>query len=172
MHWYVAYTLPNTEKSIFRSLNRMQIISFLPLQSVARKWKDRKKTIVSPLFPNYIFVYSTHNERYEALGIKGMIKYVAFNGKPAIIKDDQIEAIKKMLAGDIAVHTNTLANPGDRVRITDGPFSGIEGTIEKVNGRSRLCVRIECLGRTVSVNLSTDTVSGLDQNYTPNCIAS
>lgn len=137
----------------------MQIISYLPLQEITRTWGDRKVEISIPLFPNYIFVYSSHSERYEALDAKGMIKFVSFNGKPAIIKDDQIEAIKKMLSGEVEVLTNTSITPGSRVKIMAGPLSGVVGTIERRNGRSRLIVRIECLNRAVSVKLSEDAIA-------------
>jgi transcription antitermination factor NusG len=88
-----------------------------------------------------------------------MIRYLSFNGKPAIIKDDQIEAIKKMLTGDVEGHVNTTMRPGKRVKIMVGPLTGVEGTIERINGRSRLVVRIECLNRALSVRLSEEMLA-------------
>ena len=159
LHWYVAYTFPNAEKSVQRALSKMQIDSFLPLHAQVRHWSDRRKVISVPVFPSYIFISSPHNERYEALGVRGIIKYVSFNGKPAIIKDEHIESIKKMMVGEIQVHEGVNLVAGARIRITEGPFTGAEGILQKVNGRSRLFVLIECLNRSVSVNIQRGMVS-------------
>ena len=158
-HWYVAYTFPNAETSIQRNLGKMQITSFLPLREIVRDWKDRKKKISTPLFPNYIFIYSSHKERYDALCVKGIVRYVSFEGKPATIRNEQIESLKKMVNGDVEIHHMSLLRPGNRVTITDGPFSGVEGTLERINGNMRLVVQIDCLSRAVSVNISRNIVS-------------
>jgi len=115
-HWYVAYTFPNAEKSIQRNLVKMQITSFLPLRETVREWKDRRKKVSTPLFPNYIFIYSSHNERYEALCIKGIVKYVSFEGKPAIIRNEQIESLKRLVHGDIEVHQRSVLKPRNNYR--------------------------------------------------------
>jgi len=163
-HWYVAYTFPNAEKSIQRSLVKMQITSFLPLRETVRDWKDRRKKISTPLFPNYIFIYSSHKERYEALCVKGIVKYVSFEGKPAIIRNEQIESLKRLVHGDIEVHQRSVLKPGNRVTITDGPFCGVVGTLERINGNTRLVVVIDCLGRAVSVNISSTMVTPIFEN--------
>jgi transcription antitermination factor NusG len=160
-NWYVAYTFPNAEKAILKNLERMQIISYLPMRETIRQWKDRRKKISSPLFPNYIFIYSTHKERYEALGIRGIVNYVSFDGKPAIISDQQIESLKKIVNGDVEVHRTLDLNPGKPVLITDGPFAGVEGIVERANGVTRLVVVLHCLGRAVSVCLSRNMVTSM-----------
>ena len=158
-NWYVAYTFPNAEKSIHKSLGKMKIMSFLPLQETIRDWKDRKKRISAPLFPNYIFIYSSHKERYDALSVKGMVRYVSFDGKPAIVRNEQIESLKKLMDSNFEIHSRSLIKPGNKVVITDGPFSGVEGVLEKVNGSMRLVVLIDCLSRAVSINIPADLVA-------------
>jgi hypothetical protein len=58
-------------------------VSFLPLHKEIRTWSDRKKQIELPLFPSYIFVYTSLCERYKSLQVKGIVNYVSFDGKPA-----------------------------------------------------------------------------------------
>lgn len=159
LNWYVAYTFPNAERSIQRTLSKMQIDSYLPLHPVVRNWSDRRKIISAPLFPGYIFIYSSHSERYDALSVRGMIKYVSFDGKPAIVTDEQIESIKRILIGEVEVHERPNLIAGSRIRITEGPFCGAEGVLQRVNGNMRLFVLIECLNRSVSVNISKAMVS-------------
>jgi transcriptional antiterminator RfaH len=163
LHWYVAYTFPNTEKSIQRTLMKLQIDSFLPLYAEVRNWSDRRKVISAPLFPGYIFIYSTHSARYEALGVKGIIKYVSFGGKPAIIKDEHIESIKKIILGEFKVHERANLTAGAKIRVMEGPFTGAEGILQRVNGSTRLFILIECLNRSVSVNIQTCMVASIPE---------
>ena len=160
-NWYVAYTFPKAEKSIQKNLEIMKITSFLPLYEVIRRWSDRRKKILAPLFPNYIFIYSSHHERYKALKLKGIVKYVSFGGKPAIIENEQIESIKKIIIGNIEVNPIEYLKPGKSIKIIQGPFLGAEGILEEVKGGMRLIVQLNCLNRAVSVHVSANMVSPL-----------
>src|SRR6478672_10641632 len=94
--WYIIYTFPNLEKRIHAELIRKSIKAYLPLQKVIRKWSDRKKELKIPMFPNYIFINATEKDRGKILNISGILKFISFGGKPAVMSDDEILNIMKL----------------------------------------------------------------------------
>jgi transcription antitermination factor NusG len=159
-NWYVAYTLPRTEKQTQRMLDKLGFVSFLPLHKEIRTWSDRKKQIELPLFPGYIFVYTSLRERYKSLQVKGIVNYVSFDGKPATVPESVIDSLRTVLNLNVEI-TNDRCNLPEtdvRVTITEGPFAGIEGILIKKNGKSRLVLQIESLNREVSVEVAANMV--------------
>jgi transcription antitermination factor NusG len=155
--WYIGYTMPKAEKKTFSRLNEIGVVSFLPMQKVVRYWSDRKKKLEVPLFPNYIFIYTSNAERFDILKMQGLVKYVSFGGNPATVSDSLIDSLKKMQTGDLQV-SNIEFIEGMQVRITDGPFAGIEGTLVHKRDSKRIVVRIEVLKRAVSVDVSANRI--------------
>jgi transcription antitermination factor NusG len=117
------------EKQVKISLDRMSVVSFLPLQKVTRIWSDRKKQLELPLFPNYIFIYTSSRDRYKSLQIKSILNYVSFAGKPATVPENVIVSLQKILSENIQLTEESFSSDtiGMPVLITEGPFTGIEG---------------------------------------------
>jgi len=156
--WHIAYTYPKAERKIYKKLEIMGITSFLPLHKVMREWSDRKKMLEVPLFPNYIFVYISRRERYEALQIKEIVKYVSFEGKPVTVSDSLINSLKTVIKGNIEVSNDEYC-VGMKIKVIDGPFDGAEGTLIRKNGKSKLLIQIKALGRIVSVDIPSNSVT-------------
>lgn len=164
--WYIAYTFPKAERKVYKKLEIMGIKSFLPLHMVVRQWSDRKKMLEVPLFPNYLFVHTSGNERFEALQIKEIVKYVSFDGKPVTVPEALITSLDKMIKGNVEVSSEEYC-VGTPVKVTDGPFCGAEGVLIRKNSKTRLVIQIKALGRCVSVDISSSSVI---TNYdTPAC---
>lgn len=157
-NWYVAYTYPQTERKIDLKLRQMGISSFLPMHTVIRQWSDRKKKLEVPLFPNYIFINSLPHERFNALHIKEIVRFVSFEGVPAVVSDEIVESLKKILNGDIEVSAEIMYSEGEKVKIRDGRFAGAEGTMIRRNGKTRLLIQIEALHTQISVEVSAGNV--------------
>mgnify|MGYP003389971793 FL=1 len=154
--WYVVYTHPNFEKKVYNSLQQRDIISFLPLKKMIRQWSDRKKTIESPLFPNYLFVYTTVHDRFKVLEIPGTARYISFNNSPVTITDNEIEMIKKMMTDPHVMIENCLE--GDAVKITEGPFTGLTGIIFERKGRTRFGVKLNVIKQSISVEFNRSSI--------------
>ena len=160
--WHVAYTFPKAEKKVHTTLEKMGVTSFLPMQTLFRKWSDRMKKITTPLFPNYIFVNISSTERYQLTKVDGFIRYVTFEGKPSTVSDKEIDSLKKMLDGDIEIANNDQFDKnGMPVLITQGPFAGIEGILVRKDSRTRLVVNIWALRQSVSINVPASAVTAL-----------
>lgn len=154
-HWYVLYTYPNSEKKVFQNLQRDNIETFLPLQKVIRQWSDRKKILEVPLFPNYIFVHIRPNEKYKALNVSGIVKYVSFDNKPVFVDPNEISLIKNLVQSNYDLFVENEFSEGDLVYITQGPFAGLEGVLFERKGQQRFGVRIASLSQTVSIEISS-----------------
>lgn len=159
--WYIAYTYSKAERKALEKMENMGVSSFLPLHKVVRNWSDRRKIIEVPLFPNYIFIYTSASHMHELLKLKELIRYVTFDGKAATVEDDLIVSLKKMAGHDVEVSTFSYV-PGTSVRIEEGPFTGVEGVLVRQNGTNRLVVQIQALQRLVSVEISSSRVRPLD----------
>ncbi|WP_448634286.1 UpxY family transcription antiterminator [Pedobacter panaciterrae] len=126
-NWYIVYTFPNLEKKIYNELTKKKIKAYLPLQNVIRQWSDRKKEIKVPMFPNYVFINSTERERFKLLKIGGVLKFITFEGKPAMVSEDEISNIMKFETMVFEIESNLVS--GDEVIIVDGPFTDLQGKL-------------------------------------------
>ncbi|HJU46472.1 MAG TPA: UpxY family transcription antiterminator [Chitinophagaceae bacterium] len=130
--WYVAYTKPQFERRVHEQLGKWYgIESWCPLTKSKRQWSDRVKVLDVPLFRCYVFLRVTEKERVQALSLDGMLNYVRYLGKPAIIKDHEIEELKEFLEEYKAVKVQSF-EPGQTVVIRSGVFEGKEGVIKTV----------------------------------------
>ncbi len=98
MNWYVVYTRPRWEKKIAEKLDANGIEAYCPLNKVQRQWSDRKKTVHEPLFKGYVFVYVEEEHKWDIRKIDGIVNFIYWNGKPAIVRPKEIETIKKFLS--------------------------------------------------------------------------
>ena len=97
MKWYAIYTKPRWEKKVHQLLISKGIESYCPLNKVRRKWSDRIKLVEEPLFKSYVFVPTDEKGKTLVRMTKGVINFVYWDGKPAIVKDKEIVAIKRFL---------------------------------------------------------------------------
>ena len=145
--WYALYTKTRWEKKIHQSLQSRGFESYCPLNKVRRKWSDRIKVVEEPLFKSYIFVRIKEDEKSEIRYVDGVLNYVYWNGKPAIVKDDEIIEIKKFMSEyeDVQVG-NIEMKPADEVLVKQGVMMGASGRILRVLSNNMVEVRIDSLG--------------------------
>lgn len=151
--WLVVYTMSRAEKKIQKELTRREIECFLPLHKVIKQWSDRKKKLELPLFPNYLFVRPASKESYKVLTVPGVVKYVKANNELATIREEQIDAIRRMLHGNPEVTTDEFVT-GAKLRVTRGPLQGLEGVVVEKLGRTRIAMTLEIMNRTISAEVN------------------
>jgi transcription antitermination factor NusG len=141
-YWRVLYTQPRAEKKVYERFGEAGIEAYLPLYITIRQWSDRKKKVELPLFNSYIFVHVNELERLKALEIDGVVRYVYYLGKPALVRQKEIDAIKRFLNKTEGLKIRV--EQGDRVEIASGPMEGVYGKVIRIN-KERLVLRIEQL---------------------------
>ena len=145
-HWYAIYTRPRWEKKVNDLLEKKGIQSYCPLNRVRRKWTDRTKIIYQPLIPSYVFVCVSDAEKTKVRMTEGVVNYVYWLGKPAVIRDQEIELIKRFLGDYENVEARQVELvEGQRVRILSGVLTNKEGKVVRVE-HNRAYVYIESLG--------------------------
>jgi transcription antitermination factor NusG len=128
--WFALYVQPRKEKLVEKELTKHSFINYLPLKREVHKWSDRKKTVMCPLIPSYIFVKVKKEELYNVLQIVGAVRFIYFGKEPAPIPDKQIQDIKTFLENKVNITLEPMSfEKGDKVRIVDGRFKGAEGLI-------------------------------------------
>ncbi len=128
--WYAVYTRPKAEKKVADALSKKKIENFSPINKVVRQWSDRKKIIYEPLFTSYVFVKITDQELSNIKQTDGVINLVYWLNKPAIIRDSEIEAVKRFLNENENVKLEkTSISIDDNVRILGGPLMEYEGQV-------------------------------------------
>lgn len=167
-NWYLVYTIPKSEKKAYLKLQQMGITCFLPMHTVVRQWSDRKKKLEVPLFPNYIFVYTTLSRRFEILQIKELMHFVCFGGEFATVSDSIVTALRRILDTNLEISNEYMEGPlptrsiayeqGTKVRILHGHLAGTEGIMIQKNGKNRLVLQIEALRQAVSVEVFANQV--------------
>ncbi len=150
--WYVAYTQPRHEKAVDRHLKLRNLESYLPLYREIRNWNGRRTEVTLPLFPGYIFVRLPSGERTKVLEHPSVICFVNFGGRSARLADEEIEVLRNS-CGKRHAEPFPYLSAGKRVRIQDGPLAGLEGTVLRRKGRTRMIVSVDFLQRSIAVDL-------------------
>ena len=146
LFWYAVYTKPRWEKKVVQLLDETGIECYCPLNKVVKQWSDRKKVVMEPIFKSYVFVKVSDADRSAVRMTPGAINFVYWQGKPAVIREKEITAIKKFLGE----YENVEARPMDlklnqRVRITNGTLMDHEGKVVDIRHKTAK-VAIDSLG--------------------------
>lgn len=151
--WYAIYTKPRHEKKADDLLQEKNIETFLPMIRRVRQWKDRKKKVDIPLFRSYMFVRIDYKYRYDVLQTHGVVKIINFNGVPAVVPDWQIEGLRKIIEYPDSIQLENYLQAGELVRVLEGPFKDLIGTVKQIRGEDRLIITIEGIMQTISVEI-------------------
>jgi len=144
--WLALYSRPRWEKKVAQLLTEKGLESYCPVNKVRRKWSDRLKIVEEPLFKSYVFVRVTDEDRTAVRMTPGVINFVYWNGKPALIKEKEINAIKQFLNDYENVEVKPIKlELNQRVKITKGPLMDREGEVLELQ-RKTVKVAIDSLG--------------------------
>ena len=161
--WYALYTKPRWEKKINTTLERKGIEVWCPLQKIQKQWSDRKKIVEEPLFKSYIFVRILENEKTAVLMTDGILNFVYYVGKPAIIRDKEVNIIKKYLSekeASVSIQSLGSLDENTRIRVNHGVFMDTTGTVVK-GGKKKVYVKLESLDQVMIVEFPVDYLTPL-----------
>lgn len=153
--WLVFYTRARSEKVSETQINEKGIQVFLPKCMEIRQWKDRKKKVVLPLFPNYIFAFVDEYERIEVLECRGIVRSLMFNGQMVEMSKEEIAQIELMQNQPHSIQTVSppLRRLGEIITINEGPMKGLRGEVVEHYSSAHLLVRINSINQAVKVKL-------------------
>ena len=130
MSWFVLCVKAQQETRVTEILDRMNIETFCPVIRDTTDWSDRKKIVETPLFKSYVFVNLEDKYRGMVFGAPGVMRYLFWQGKPAIVSDEVIWTIKKWMADD-SNDVEALAKliPGSEIMIEKGVLKDHSGIV-------------------------------------------
>ena len=160
--WYALYTRHQHEKMVDQVLTHKGFNTFLPLYATTHTWKDRSKALTLPLFPCYVFLKGGIDRRLHILTTPGIFGLVSSAGQPAVIPDVEIEAIRRVVESGARVETHPYLTCGNRVRVTSGPLTGIEGILVRKKNISRLVLSVELLGTAAAIEVAAFQVEAVN----------
>jgi len=154
--WYALHTRSHFEKRVYEGLRLKSIETLLPRIQVMSRRKDRRKKILVPLIPGYVFVRTDlHPEEHlRILKTTGIVRMVGFKGKPVPANEEEIASLMVLDGTDRTVQNCAYMNKGDRVMIMEGPLKGLVGFYIRYSGRNDMVVvSVELLQRSLEVEI-------------------
>jgi len=167
-NWYAVYTRPHCEKKVASLFTKRKIENFCPLNSKKIKSFRRSKILQEPLFKSYVFVKITMAEIALIKQTDGVISMLHWMGEPAVLKQDEIEAIKEFTSDHQNIELErTQVDTRDVVRMIDGPLYSREGNVFAVKNKT-LKVSLPSLGYLMVAKMEDESIFGREASIIQN----
>ena len=156
-NWFAVYTKPRQEHIALEHLQRQQFDCFLPMAINPYQRRSLRQLRIEPLFPRYLFLNAVADQ--QSLGpvrsTRGVASLVRFGVELAHIPETIIRAIRSRCDNETGlVRLDPVAvQPGDKVRVFDGPLAGVNGLFQACSGEQRALLLIEFMGRQTRVEV-------------------
>jgi transcription antitermination factor NusG len=164
--WYACYTRARHEKRVHSALHQSGIETYLPLVPLKRRSKGRQSVVLWPLFPSYVFSRFTLSQYHAILSVSGVATVVRSNGVPAPIHEGELDNVRRfavaLARAGVEPREHRMFKAGDRVRVTSGPFSGVEGMVREARGRRCIFVTLAALGRSFAVDIGASMLAPVE----------
>jgi len=162
-NWYVVYTRPRWEKKVASVFNERGMEHYCPMNKVMKQWSDRKKVVLEPLFKGYVFINLDEQHKWDVKNIDGVLNFVYWLGKPAKVKAEEINIIRKFLDEFDSVEVQeTGITAHDQVKVKQGILMDYKGIVLEVSG-NRAKVKIQSLGIELSAIFEISNLKKLEQ---------
>ncbi len=159
LNWLAVYTKPRWEKKVAERIGAKGIEVYCPLNKVRKKWSDRYKVVEEPLFKSYVFVKVKEEDRTLIRLAEGVVNFVYSEGRPALIREEEINLIRRFLKEYNEVQSNPVPLvKGARVRVTSGVLMDREGVVIDILNKKAF-VLLESLGYELTASFEA---SGLE----------
>lgn len=159
--WWALYTLSRREKDLMRRLQQMEIAHYGPLiRRRHRSPSGRWRTSYLPLFPSYVFLCGTEDDRQQAMTTNCVSRCVEVAETELLVTD--LRQIHQLISLDAPLSPESRIEPGMRVRVRGGALDGLEGQVVRRHGGDRLVVEVRFLQQGASVELKDFQVERID----------
>ena len=154
MKWFVLYTKPNSELMVSKGINSIGIQAYCPTFTKIKQYSDRKKKVQKPLLPSYVLVKLSEQDRPKVFTIPGVVRYLFWLGKPAVVREEEIELLRNNLKGVFDDAKISKLSIGKEYTIPSGPLKGQTGKVLDVL-KNKLRLELPSLGLFVTLSKAT-----------------
>jgi transcriptional antiterminator RfaH len=148
--WFVVYTKPQQELKVADQLSAMGITNYCPTITLVKQYSDRKKKVIKPLLSSYVMVELEENQREKVFACCGIVRYLFFLGKPAVVPALEINQMQNHLNGVYNEIKVTTLRVGQSHTITAGPFSGVTGKVVQ-SDNTKVKLELASLGMSITL---------------------
>ncbi|HRT28355.1 MAG TPA: transcription termination/antitermination NusG family protein, partial [Kiritimatiellia bacterium] len=155
-YWKVLFVKPRTEKKVVEYCQLYGIAHYLPLREKTRTAQRRRVTVRLPVFPGYVFARVTPDRRLALLKTNLLVRILEPEFPRRMLRD--LVMVRRALRANPALEAAKPLTAGRLVRITDGPFRGIEGRVARLAGALKVVLNVDMIGQAVAVTAEIDQV--------------
>ena len=148
--WFVLYTKPHQELKVVQQLEEIGISSYCPTVKLIKQYSDRKKKIQKPLMSSYVMVLIEEHKRNDVFSVFGIVRYLFWLGKPAVIAEKEITLMKNHLNGVYSAVSMTTLTKGQLLKSAEGPLAGRSGRVIEAQ-KNKIKLQLESLGMLVTL---------------------
>lgn len=159
--WYAVRVKSNCERMAATALHSKGYEEFFPTYRSRRQWSDRIKEIEAPLFPGYVFARFDARNRLPILTTPGVVKIVGFGNQSVPVADEEIQNIVRVLDSQLIFGPWPFLQAGQRVRVSQGSLTGLEGIFIQAKRAYRLVISVSMLQRSLNVEIDRSWVTPL-----------
>ncbi len=159
--WYLVYTKPRAETVAEENLVRQSYESYLPMMRITRKRGGRLVDVVEPMFPRYLFIRldRVRDNWAPIRSTVGVTSVVRFGGEPALVPDELIDWLRsRENESGVQARERESLEPGQKVRVFEGPLKDFEGIVMARNSNERVVVLLEIMGKATRVAMDPSNV--------------
>src|SRR5438876_7530105 len=160
--WFVIWTESRAEKKVEARLSALGLSPWLPTVKERRRWSDRWREVVCPLFPGYLFARARSVDWHKVLRTPGVLTVIKREGRPALLADAFVaglrDAIERKGAGPEPLAEAVDYRPGDEVVVQEGPLAGVRGVVRERRGGRQLLIWVSEIGRGVAFTIGSALV--------------
>ena len=154
MKWFVIYTKPNFEIKVAQGINSIGLNAYCPVYTEIKQYSDRKKKVTKPLLKSYVLVQLSESDRVKVFSIPGVLRYIFWLGKPAVVRAEEIEILKRNLTDSYDQVSISKLVKGKQYTIPTGPFKGQTGKVLNIL-KNKLRLELPSLGVFVTLSKAT-----------------
>tara|TARA_Y100001978_G_C23671241_1_gene423891 strand:+ start:519 stop:1034 length:516 start_codon:yes stop_codon:yes gene_type:complete len=160
LNWFVVKTRSRAEQKVAKRISAKGLNVYLPLQKTIRQWSDRKKKVEVPLISSTLFIQIEEKDLSVLYNIPGFHSILHFLGKPAIVREDEINNLKLLLKEEIEIEKGDFEDfrKGESIEVIRGPLQGIIATSIDEGRTHKLIVEIESMEQRFIVHIPKSCV--------------
>ncbi len=158
--WHVLHVKPRCEKKMEEYCVARRLTCYLPLREETKVYQRRRVTVHKPVFPGYVFIQFSAAARVEVLKSNLVVRDLPVVDQSVFVR--QIEQVRLALAADPTLDACGAFTAGRRVRITGGPFMGLEGVVQTVRAKTRVMLNVEMIGQALAVEVGIEMLERAD----------
>jgi transcription antitermination factor NusG len=158
--WWIAHTKARFEKAFAFDMLRRDTGYFLPLIERVKMSGGKKRRVMQPLFPSYVFFCGDAQDRYAALATNRLCRVIETIDQEGLLRE--LSGLELALTRKAVLDPYPFAVVGRRCRVREGPFEGIEGVVIERDGPARLVLQVKMLGQGASMEIDADLLEPVE----------